>query len=152
SKKIVRRELTRIVTPGTATNPALLRSHENNYLAAVMSNGTRAGVAHVDVSTGEFRATEINIAEPAAALQALNAREALVPSADTGKYPCLKTEVEPWVFGADYAHRSLCDHFRLLALDGCGLEERPLATGAASAILHYLRETQRATLEHLERP
>ena len=48
--------------------------------------------------------------------------------------PCLKTDVEPWVFAHDYAARSLCDHFRLLALDGCGLEGRPLATGAASLV------------------
>ncbi len=52
----------------------------------------------------------------------------------------------------DYASRSLCDHFHLFALDGCGLEDRPLATGAASAILHYLRDTQRTALDHLERP
>src|SRR5439155_18048038 len=51
-----------------------------------------------------------------------------------------------------FAARSLCDHFRLLALDGCGLEGRSLATGAAAAILHYLRDTQRSALDHLERP
>src|SRR5579862_6041548 len=56
TKKLVRREVTRIVTPGTATEPHLLRSHENNYLAAVVRSGARAGVAYVDVSTGEFRA------------------------------------------------------------------------------------------------
>src|SRR5712692_1270971 len=156
TKKLVKREVTRIVTPGTAMNAAVLRSHENNYLAAVFTqvtpNGTRAGVAHVDVSTGEFRATEMDAAEVAAALETLNAREALAPTGSTAALPCLKTDVEPWVFGADYASRSLCDHFRLLALDGCGLEGRSLAIGAAAAILHYLRETQRAALEHLERP
>src|SRR6202044_2927459 len=66
-KKLVRREVTRIVTPGTATDAHLLRSHENNYLAAVARNGARndqtAGLAYVDVSTGEFRATELNLAE-----------------------------------------------------------------------------------------
>jgi len=66
--------------------------------------------------------------------------------------PCLKTSVDAWVFAPDYAARSLCDHFHLLALDGCGLESRPLATGAAAAILHYLRDTQRTALDHLERP
>ena len=65
---------------------------------------------------------------------------------------CLKTEVEAWVFGPDYAARSLCDHFRLLSLDGCGLEAKPLATGAAAALLHYLRETQRSALDHLSPP
>jgi DNA mismatch repair protein MutS len=154
--KLVSREVTRIVTPGTAMNASVLRSHENNYLTAVMSLGTRAGVAHVDISTGEFRATELDLAEVPAALETLNAREALVqadtPTGVAENLPCLKTDVESWVFGHDYAARSLCDHFRLLSLDGCGLEGRPLATGAASAILHYLRETQRGALEHLERP
>jgi DNA mismatch repair protein MutS len=156
TKTLVKREVTRIVTPGTAMNAGVLRSHENNYLAAVfpgvVSNRDRAGVAYVDLSTGEFRATEIDLAEVSSALETLNAREALVPEAVPLPLPCLKTTVEPWVFGADYAARSLCDHFHLLALDGCGLEDRPLATGAAAAILHYLRETQRATLDHLERP
>jgi DNA mismatch repair protein MutS len=156
TKTLVRREVTRIVTPGTAMNAGVLRSHENNYLAAVFPgvtpNGARAGIAYVDLSTGEFRATEIDLAEVSSALETLNAREALTPEGAVLALPCLKTTVEPWVFGTDYAARSLCDHFHLLALDGCGLEGRPLATGAAAAILHYLRETQRATLDHLERP
>ncbi len=150
--KLVRREVTRIVTPGTSMNAQVLRSHENNYLAAVMPVNGRAGVAHVDISTGEFRATEIDAVEISAALESLNAREALLPEGAAVSLPCLKTSVESWVFAPDYAARSLCDHFHLLALDGCGLESRPLATGAAAAILHYLRDTQRTALDHLERP
>lgn len=152
AKKLVRREVTRIVTPGTVASPQLMRSHENIYLAAVMPAGTRAGIAHVDVSTGEFRATEVDLVDASAALETLNAREAVVPTGNAIPLPCLKTDVEGWLFESDYAARSLCDHFRLLSLDGCGLENRPLATGAASAILHYLRETQRTALDHLERP
>jgi DNA mismatch repair protein MutS len=151
-KKLVRREVTRIVTPGTSMNAGVLRSHENNYLAAVFADTTRAGVAHVDISTGEFRATEIDVLEVTSALESLNTKESLAPTGSNLKLPCLKTDVEPWVFGNDYAARSLCDHFHLLSLDGCGLENRPLATGAAAALLHYLRETQRAALDHLERP
>jgi DNA mismatch repair protein MutS len=152
AKKLVRREVTRIVTPGTAMNSQVLRSHENNYLAAVMPNGSRAGLAHVDISTGEFRATEIDLGDLAASLETLSARETLAPTGVELRLSCLRTDVEPWIFSADYASRSVADHFHLLALDGCGLEGRPLATGAASAILHYLRETQRAALDHLERP
>src|SRR5487761_1939674 len=151
-KKLVRREVTRIVTPGTAMNAGVLRSHENNYLAAVFVHAARAALAHVDLSTGEFRATEIEASEIGAALETLNAKEALAPTGSPLKLPCLKTDVEPWVFGADYASRSLCDHFHLLSLDGCGLENRPLATAASAALLYYLRETQRAALDHLERP
>ncbi len=152
AKKLVKREVTRIVTPGTAMNAAVLRSHENNYLAAFMPDGQRAGLAYVDVSTGEFRATEIDAAEARAAIETLGAREVLAPEGYREPLPGLKTGVESWVFAADYAARSLCEHFHLLALDGCGLENRPLATGAAAAILHYLRDTQRAALDHLERP
>ncbi len=153
AKKLVRREITRIVTPGTATESGVLRSHENNYLAAVMVSAGRAGLAHVDVSTGEFRATEIEAAEVAAALENLNAREVLVPAESARmELPGLRTEVESWVYTFDYAQRSLLDHFKLLSLDGCGLEGRSLAVGAASAILHYLRDTQRSAFDHIERP
>jgi DNA mismatch repair protein MutS len=152
AKKLVRREVTRIVTPGTTMNASVLRSRENNFLGAVMPDGARAGFAHVDVSTGEFRATELDSSEVAAALETLNVREVLAPQGSRQEFPCLKTDIEAWVFGADYAVRSLCDHFHLLALDGCGLDGRPLAIGASAALLHYLRETQRTALDHLERP
>ena len=153
AKKLVRREITRIVTPGTATESSLLRSHENNYLAAVLTNGTRAGIAHVDVSTGEFRATEVDLSDVTPALENLNTREVLLP-ADSERLDihCLRTDVENWVFSFDYAQRNLLDHFKLLALDGCGLEGKSLAVGAAGAILHYLRETQKSALDHIERP
>ena len=150
--KLVKREVTRIITPGTTMNASLLRSHENHYLAAVMPNGNRAGLAYVDVTTGEFRATEIEWDEARATLETLSVHEVLTPTGTKAAMPGVKTDVEPWVFGADHAARSLCDHFRLLSLDGCGLEGRPLAIGAAAAVLHYLRDTQRSALEHLERP
>jgi DNA mismatch repair protein MutS len=156
--KLVKREITRVVTPGTATDSLALRSHENNYLAAVSRLGKRAGVAHVDVSTGEFRVTEMDAAEVGAALEQLGAREALFPAElpllageeQGARY--LRTELDEWIFSFDYADRTLRDHFHLLSLDGCGLADRPAAVCAAGAILHYLRETQRAALEHLDRP
>src|SRR5579863_9955234 len=79
-KKLVRREVTRIVTPGTATDAHLLRSHENNYLAAVARSGSRTGLAYVDVSTGEFRATEIDLPDLPGLLESIGAREVLVAS------------------------------------------------------------------------
>jgi DNA mismatch repair protein MutS len=151
TKKLVRRELTRVVTPGTATDSALLRPGENNFLAAVARNGLRAGVAWVDVSTGEFRATELSAAEAPGVIEALGAREVLA-SDDTVPVACVRTIVEEWQFGFDYADRLLKEHFRLLSLDGCGLAGRTLATGAAGAILQYLRDTQRSALDHLDRP
>jgi DNA mismatch repair protein MutS len=150
-KKLVKREVTRVVTPGTATESSLLRSHENNYLAAVCHNGTRSGLAHVDISTGEFRTTELESAEVNATLENLNVREVLAAEPVTG-LPGLRTALEDWVFHPDYADRALRDHFHLLTLDGCGMNGRPLAISAAGAILHYLRETQKSALDHLDRP
>ncbi|MCL6546659.1 MAG: DNA mismatch repair protein MutS, partial [Bryobacteraceae bacterium] len=157
AKKLVKREITRVVTPGTATDSALLRSRENNYLAAVHYSGTRAGLAYVDVSTGEFRATEVDAPEATAVLEQIGAREVLtasgapLASAQPTGGP-LRTELDAWVFSPDQAERTLLEHFRLLTLDGCGLAGRPLAVSAAGAVLHYLNETQKASLAHLEAP
>jgi DNA mismatch repair protein MutS len=136
-----------------------VRSRENNYLAAVAEAGVRSGVAHVDLSTGEFRVTEVSREEAAGTLEQLGAREVLFP----GELPLfngeeragprfVRTELEDWIFTPDYADRTLREHFKLLSLDGCGLANRPAAIGAAGAILHYLRETQRTALDHLDRP
>ena len=153
AKKLVRREITRFVTPGTATEPALLRSRENNYLAALAAGGARTGLAHVDVSTGEFRVTELDSTEATAAVEQLGAREVLVAegAALVGS-GALRTEVDSWAFTYDYAERTLREHFNLLTLDGCGLAGRNLAVAAAGAILHYLKETQKAALNHVEQP
>ena len=150
-KKLVRREIMRVVTPGTVTEPGLLRSHENSFLAAVLRDGTRAGVAHVDVTTGEFRVTEIESAEVNAVLENLAAREVLAPEA-SDPLPGFRTNLDEWVFGFDHADRNLREQFKLLTLDGCGLAGKPLAVSAAGAILHYLRETQKSALDHLAPP
>jgi DNA mismatch repair protein MutS len=167
AKTLVKREITRVVTPGTAMDANLVGSRENNYLAAVArgapSGPARSSVAHVDLSTGEFRVTEMESGEVAGVLDHLGAREVLFP----GDLPLLageertggalrtrfvRTELEEWIFSPDYAGRTLRDHFKLLSLDGCGLANRPAAVGAAGAILHYLRDTQRTALDHLDRP
>jgi DNA mismatch repair protein MutS len=155
AKKLVRREITRVLSPGTVTDTQLLRPHENNYLAAAAWKGGCAGLAYADLSTGEFRATEMDCAELAPALEQLNVRELLVAegareAAPAGRW--VATPVDAWTFGADHAGRSLKDHFRLLSLDGCGLGGRTLATSAAGALLAYLRETQKSALGHLSPP
>ena len=151
-KKLVRREITRVVTPGTATESSLLRSHENSYLASVHVDGKRAGLAHVDVTTGEFRVTEIDLADAPALLENLGAREVLLPEQSTNGLPGFHTKLEDWTFSFDYADRTLREHFRLLTLDGCGLGGKSLAVSAAGAILHYLRDTQKSALDHLAQP
>src|SRR5215831_17949408 len=159
ARRPVRREITRVVTPGTAMDANLVRSRENNYLAAVGRSGNRSAVAHVDVSTGEFKVTELEAADVGGVLEQLGAREVLAAAdlpllngEERSHSRFVRTEVEDWVFTGDYAGRTLRDHFKLLSLDGCGLANRPAAVGAAGAILHYLRETQRAALDHLDRP
>ena len=161
AKKIVKREVTRIITPGTASDFSLLKSAVNNYLAAVVERRGQAGLAYVDVSTGEFRMTEISPRDVEATLETLGARELLVPSAgplfdehhtNGHSRRCLRTEVEPWTFDFEYAERLLRDHYGLLSLDGLGAAGRNAAVSAAGALLHYLRDTQRAALDHLERP
>jgi len=151
-KKLVRREVTRVVTPGTATDSSLLRSHENNYLAAVFTKNGRSGLAYADLSTGEFRTTEIATPELLPTVEALNIREVLHPEGHPAGASCLETPLDSWIFGGDYAGRQILENFRLLSLDGCGLGDRPLATAAAGAVLHYLRETQKSSLDHLNRP
>jgi DNA mismatch repair protein MutS len=152
AKKLVRREITRVVTPGTATEVGVVRSKENNYLAAVTIRGTQAGMAYVDVSTGEFRMTEVSAAEALGVLEQIRAREVLVAEGTQLGTESLETALEGWVFDYDYAERILREHFGLLSLDGCGAAGRPLAVSAAGAILHYLRDTQKSTFDHLERP
>ncbi|MBS1825050.1 MAG: DNA mismatch repair protein MutS [Acidobacteria bacterium] len=155
AKKLVKREIMRVVTPGTTTEQGVLKTKENNYLAAVFVKADLAGFAYIDLSTGEFRATELPLRDVPGALESLRANEALHP--DTQSLPetqskLCRTPVDAWVFSFDHAERSLKDHFKLLSLDGCGLGGHPLAVGAAGAILHYARETQKSALEHLERP
>ena len=157
AKKLVKREVTRIVTPGTATDAHLLRSHENNYLAAVARTAQRAGVAHVDISTGEFRVTEMDAAEVAGALEHLGAREVLFPgrsaAARRRKRNALsahragRLDLQLRLRGA-HAARSFPAAVARWLRSG----ESQAAVGAAGAILHYLRDTQRAALEHLDRP
>ena len=161
-KQLVRREITRIITPGTTSDPKLLEAGQNNYLAAVAAKGDRAGLAYVDISTGEFRMTEIEASGVDAALAEIGAKEVLQASAgplfaedSSGSQSganYMRTEIESWVFDVDYSQRTLSSHFKLHSLDGLGAAGRPAAVAAAGAILHYLRDTQRAALQHIEPP
>ena len=165
-KKLVAREVVRVITPGTATEAAAVAPNENNYLVACLTEPKRsaAGLAYADLSTGEFRATELTGEAWAGRLleeiEHLQPREVLRPQ--TGELGGTKarngwprrfveTPLDDWNFETSYAERLLCEHFAVAALDGFGLADKPLATSAAGALLHYLRETQRKTLSHIER-
>src|SRR5438132_5050351 len=196
--KLVRREVTRVLTPGTAIDSSV-GSEENNFLAALArasfsGGGGAVGLAALDLSTGEFRATEFRgpdaerrIVEE---LQQLRPREVLYPSGlplfdqppmnaaevqaqrenqsrasgpqNPGSTPAslqqtggamrfTETPLEDWVFSPDYAVPLLENKLGVLSLEGFGLQGRPAAATAAGAILHYVRSTQRGTLEHVDR-
>jgi DNA mismatch repair protein MutS len=163
AKKLVRREVTRVMTPGTVAD-SMLGSEENNFLAAVATMDDRAGFAALDLSTGDFRATEFRGDDAARRvweeLQQLRPRELLfassLPLFDRRKEPppeagFTETPLDDWVFAPDYAIPLVENHFGVLSLEGFGLANRPAAVTAAGAVLHYVRSTQRGTLEHVDR-
>jgi len=155
-KKLVRREVVRVITPGTATDGSVLDARENNYLAAVArhSNGSPIGLAFVDLSTGEFQSTEFSGAGADEALreelQLLHPSETLLPRPqqlfETAKTSLLEGAggvescLEDWIFHRDYAERILREQFGVAELTGFGLDDHPQALAAAGAIVHYLRE------------
>ncbi|HEV2617283.1 MAG TPA: DNA mismatch repair protein MutS [Candidatus Acidoferrales bacterium] len=159
TKKLVRREVIRVLTPGTATGSPLLETRENNYLAAVArnTNGSSGavGLAFVEFSTGEFRATEFT--GPAAEtrlrdeLEILRPREVLLPQVTTlfqravapelDGLGATETRLDEWAFEPSYSERILSEQFRVATLDGFGLSGHAQAISAAGGLLHYLRET-----------
>jgi len=164
AKTLVRREVTRVVTPGTATDSAL-SCEENNFLAATAKAGERVGFAALDLSTGEFRATEFTgqdadrrIQEE---LQQLRPKEVLYASSaplfegkdrlavSAGGY--VETPLDDWVFAPDHAIPLLENHLGVLSLEGFGLAGKTAACAAAGAVLHYVRSTQRGKLDHVDR-
>lgn len=207
AKKLVRREVTRVLTPGTAID-SNVGSEENNFLAALARASGAVGLAALDLSTGEFRATEFRGPDAerrvVEELQQLRPREVLYPSGlplfdhaplsqpeprahaatpgETVKIgPAVQvgpgvqigtasqkteaaglqqpgerarfteTPLEDWIFSPDYAVPLLENKLGVLSLEGFGLQGRPAAATAAGAILHYVRSTQRGTLQHVDR-
>ena len=183
AKKIVRREVTRVVTPGTAADSSL-GSDENNFLAALAEAGDRVGFAALDLSTGEFRATEFSgesasrrvqeeleqlrpkellyasaapLFDSAKSVRPAPDQPSLVPAENNrrvstrGSLPCAETPLDDWIFAPDHAIPLLENHFGVLSLEGFGLAGRPAAASAAGAILHYVRSTQRGSLDHVDR-
>src|SRR6202040_2004446 len=176
--KLVRREVTRVVTPGTAAD-SLLGSEENNFLAALAQVGERVGFAALDLSTGEFRATEFSgegaLRRVQEELEQLRPKELLygstAPLFDTrtsrallaqqppaqGPQPrssgttCAETPLDDWIFAPDHAIPLLENHFGVLSLEGFGLAGRTAAAAAAGAVLYYVRSTQRGSLDHVDR-
>ena len=153
AKGLVRREVARVVTPGTVTSEALVPPRENVYVAALKPTADRWGVAVADLSTGEFRVTELPPAEALQELERLSVREVLYPenAALPESVTAARTPYEPWRFDLQEAVRVLCEQFQVVSLEGFGCGEVPLGTAAAGALMQYLRKTQRSGLRHLHR-
>jgi DNA mismatch repair protein MutS len=154
AKKLVRREVTRVLTPGTSIDPSL-GQERNNFLAAVHTTRYAVGLAVLDVSTGEFRTTEFhgNSAhdECREELARLAPSEILLPgndglfarAEDVSPHPTRAfTALEPWIFTPEYAIPLLERQLRVRSLDGFGLAGHAAAAIAAGATVHYLRGTQ----------
>jgi DNA mismatch repair protein MutS len=172
AKKIVRREVTRVLTPGTALDPSLA-AEQSNYLAAVHVTSDAAGLAYLDLSTGDFRATEFSgpgSSGPSAAGQCLDellrlapselifpaARGPLSPQTDAAALDPLlaqvrtRTPVDDWVFSADFAIPLLERQLGSRGLEGFGLAGHAAAAIAAGAIVHYVRTTQQTDAAHVD--
>ena len=155
SKGLVDRDVVRIVTPGTVVESALLDHKTNNFLAAVSDSGERAGLAYVDISTGEFVATELSLDELPLELERIEAAEVLVSNFDdlpdwaesrsniVGRNYEV-TPVESRTFHLEEARRALLSHFGILTLESFGCEGMDLVIAAAGAIVDYLTRTQKS--------
>lgn len=163
-KKLIKREVTRIVTPGTVVEPALLEGKVNNYLASLVPEGKRAGIAYVDVTTGEFATTELALEAALEELERLEPSELLIPrslseaeSIDPRLVALISGELAPvtWleddVLARERSRRLLLDHFQASSLTAYGCEHLPLAVCAAAAIIEYLRRTQPHAVDQLTR-
>jgi DNA mismatch repair protein MutS len=156
AKGIVKREVTRIVSPGTITDDALLDPRESNYLAAI-AVGEPYGVAWIDLSTGRFFAADVpsgRLLDELARIgpvEILVAEEAELPAAlGDGRIPL--TRRPPWAFAHHTAQETLCKHFQTRSLEGFGFNDGEKAgIRAAGAILDYLAETQKTSLGHIDR-
>jgi len=170
AKGVVKRKIVRIITPGTLTDAGLLNDQEDNYLACCVLAGPAAGLAWVDLSTGEFRAMATPSSEVIDELVRIRPAELIVPELDIQQgqpgHPtspgyrqvirqideaigCQVTYRPGWWFDHTQVSDSLCSQFGVTGLDGFGFTELDESVSAAGGIVQYLSETQKTTLEHL---
>jgi DNA mismatch repair protein MutS len=154
TKGIFPRQVVRVVTPGTLIEPSLLPGDGNNYLAAVVVDENRAGVAYADISTGEFAVTEIDLMDGAplrAELTRLRPAEVIHP--DNLILPNgAPGHTTPWPayrFEGGRSAETLRAHFGAAGLDGFGLKNLPVAVRAAGGMLQYIKDTEPAALNLL---
>lgn len=155
-KKIVRRGVTEVVTPGVTTDEKLLDHRSNNFLASVyFGKKNHAGVAFLDISTGEFLVSEGNLTSVDKLLQGFHPSEVLFPKSKRKDFEgqfgdrFYTFPLDEWVFSEDFTKEKLIEHFQVKSLKGFGIEDQELAQIAAGAILHYLGTTENHNLQHI---
>jgi DNA mismatch repair protein MutS len=159
AKKLVHREVTRVLTPGTVVEEILLEPKDHNYLASICGGSDGIGLAFIDLTTADFLATELPAADAwqkaADEISRFRPREVLLPESGSASlrqnferdcHPTVFSPVDEWAFNFDYANRLLLEHFGVGTLDGFGCDGKALAVSAAGALIHYLRDTQLAHL------
>jgi DNA mismatch repair protein MutS len=162
AKGLVKREVTRVLSPGTFTDPSYLDAREPAFLAAIAvpaGSGAAWGLAFLDVSTGEFAAAEFAGEGArdalAAELAVLRPRELLLATEAAADFalpvtnPPRLTRVDAWTFEPTRARQALCEQLHVASLAGHGLDGSVAATAAAGATVLYLRETQRTEIAHV---
>ena len=160
AKGIVKREVVRVVTPGLVTDTDTLEPKENNYLLALVAEGELYGIAHIDITTGEFRVTQVEGRNQVESeLGSLRPREILFADTESGhavqKQFARVTDgmmanlLPDWVFETEYAADQLTTFFGVSGLQSFGCQGLPLAQQAAAAVLYYLQQTQKDELRHI---
>jgi len=156
--KLVKREVTQILSPGTHFDERMLAAERNNFLAAVYATGKTIGLALVDLTTGDFKVTEVEgettlLTE----LDRLRPAEIIFPSESSTLRELIQPAFqiliphEDWTFAPETAVFALREHFGVATLDGFGLKNKSAAIGAAGAVLHYLTQHLRRDIKHLTR-
>jgi DNA mismatch repair protein MutS len=156
--KLVKREVTQILSPGTHFDERMLIAERNNFLAAVCSRGKIFGLALVDLTTGDFLTTELeNDAALLTELERLRPAEIIFPTEATSLRDLLRDSFkilngyDDWTFAPETAVFTMREHFKVASLDGFGLKDKSAAIGAAGGALHYLTQHLRRDVKHLTR-
>lgn len=155
TKKLVKRGITELVTPGVAVNDNILDHKENNFLAAVHFEKKMAGVAFLDISTGEFLTAQGTCEYVDKLLNGIMPKEVLFERTKRAEFEenfgsrFFTYELEDWIFTSEAAHDRLLKHFETKNLKGFGVENLKLGIVASGAILHYLDMTQHTQISHI---
>lgn len=156
TKTIVKRGVTELVTPGVSYNDKVLDGRENNFLASVYFENNFAGVAFLDVSTGEFLVGEGNLEYIDKLIQSFRPKEILFQKSKSKVFAenisgnFYNYKLEDWIFTTDYANEIIGKQFEVNSLKGFGIDKLKAATISAGAILHYLSDTQHDKLGHIK--